>query len=38
MCDRRRAVELYGTEVIPVVRELLAERSTAEQTLVEVAR
>ncbi|MCA9859967.1 MAG: LLM class flavin-dependent oxidoreductase [Thermomicrobiales bacterium] len=37
MSDRLRAVELYGTEVIPMVRELLAERSTAEQTLVGTA-
>ncbi len=38
MSDRRRAVELYGTEVIPLVRELLADRSTANYTLVEAAR
>jgi probable LLM family oxidoreductase len=38
MRDRLRAVELYGTEVIPRVRELLAERPVAEQTLVEIAR
>jgi hypothetical protein len=38
MRDRLRAVELYGTEVIPRVRELLADRPSAEQTLVEVAR
>ena len=38
MSDRLRAVELYGTEVIPRVRELLAERSTAGITLVEAAR
>ena len=37
MSDRLRAVELYGTEVIPMVRELLANRPVAEQTLVEVA-
>ncbi len=38
MSDRLRAVELYGTEVIPMVRELLADRPAAEQTLVEAAR
>ena len=38
MSDRRRAVELYGTEVIPRVRELLGDRPTANYTLVEAAR
>jgi probable LLM family oxidoreductase len=38
MSDRLRAVELYGTEVVPLVRELLADRSTADRTLIEVAR
>ncbi|WP_392507535.1 LLM class flavin-dependent oxidoreductase [Naumannella halotolerans] len=30
--DRLRAVELYGTEVIPRVRELLAEKSAADKS------
>ena len=38
MRQRRRAVELYGAEVIPQVRALLAERSGAEQTPFELAR
>jgi hypothetical protein len=38
MSERLRAVELYGNGVIPMVRELLAERSTANYTPVEAAR
>jgi alkanesulfonate monooxygenase SsuD/methylene tetrahydromethanopterin reductase-like flavin-dependent oxidoreductase (luciferase family) len=38
MSQRLHAVELYGTEVIPRVRELLAERSANGITLVEAAR
>lgn len=38
MSQRLRAVELYGTEVIPRVRELMAERSRNGITLVEAAR
>lgn len=38
MSDRLRAVELYGTEVIPLVRAMVGDRPTVGQTLVESAR